>query len=114
MQHRWLALVLHAHNTPPRGMVEPGDTVSRTLKKEFGEEALNSLDVSDEEKREIEAHINQVFKRAGLPSSMLVYYLFTLCHCCNKVHNYYTHGSFLWVKLMQATLQILATQTMPG
>jgi len=32
----------------PGGMVEPGDTVSVTLKKEFGEEALNSLAVSDE------------------------------------------------------------------
>ena len=62
MRHRWLALVLHACSTPPQGMVEPGDTVSRTLKKEFGEEALNSLEVSDKEKKEIEAHINQLFK----------------------------------------------------
>ena len=30
------------------GMVEPGDTVSVTLKKEFGEEALNSLAGSEE------------------------------------------------------------------
>ena len=36
--------------------------MSGTLKKEFGEEALNSLEATDEEKRAIEAHINQLFK----------------------------------------------------
>ena len=45
-----------------QGMVEAGDTVSRTLKKEFGEEALNSLEATEQEKKEIEAHINQLFK----------------------------------------------------
>lgn len=43
-------------------MVEPGDTVSRTLKKEFGEEAMNSMDASETEKIEIERHINELFK----------------------------------------------------
>ncbi len=43
-------------------MVEPGDTVSATLKKEFGEEAMNSLEATEEEKKEIEAHINELFK----------------------------------------------------
>ena len=43
-------------------MVEAGDTVSATLKKEFGEEALNSLEATDEEKRKIEEHINHLFK----------------------------------------------------
>jgi ADP-ribose pyrophosphatase len=46
----------------PGGMVEAGDTVSATLKKEFGEEALNSLEATDEEKRKIEEHINHLFK----------------------------------------------------
>lgn len=45
-----------------QGMVEAGDTVSATLKKEFGEEALNSLEATDQEKKEIEAHINKLFK----------------------------------------------------
>ncbi len=43
-------------------MVDPGDTVSRTLRKEFGEEAMNSLEATEEEKKEIEAHVNELFK----------------------------------------------------
>lgn len=42
-------------------MVDPGDTVSATLKKEFGEEALNSLEATPEEKKKIEEQINQLF-----------------------------------------------------
>ena len=43
-------------------MVDPGDTVSRTLKKEFGEEAMNSLEATPEEKKRIEKQINELFK----------------------------------------------------
>ncbi|XP_064391626.1 ADP-ribose pyrophosphatase, mitochondrial-like [Halichondria panicea] len=46
----------------PGGMIDPGDTVSRTLRKEFGEEAMNSLEATEEEKKEIEAHVNDLFK----------------------------------------------------
>lgn len=42
-------------------MVDPGDTVSRTLKKEFGEEAMNSMEASEQEKGEIERQINKLF-----------------------------------------------------
>ena len=42
-------------------MVDPGDTVSRTLKKEFGEEAMNSIEASEQEKGEIERQINELF-----------------------------------------------------
>ena len=42
-------------------MVDPGDTVSATLKKEFGEEAMNSLEASPEEKHKIEKQINELF-----------------------------------------------------
>ena len=42
--------------------MDPGDTVSRTLRKEFGEEAMNSLEASPEEKRKIEKQINELFK----------------------------------------------------
>lgn len=45
----------------PGGMVEPGDTVSLTLKKEFGEEALNSLEASEAEKEEIQRKLNELF-----------------------------------------------------
>lgn len=43
--------------------MEAGDTVSATLKKEFGEEAMNSLECSTEEKEEIEKHINTLFHK---------------------------------------------------
>ena len=43
-------------------MVDPGDTVSRTLRKEFGEEAMNSLEASPEEKKQIERQISDLFK----------------------------------------------------
>ena len=43
-------------------MVDPGDTVSRTLRKEFGEEAMNTLEASPEEKQQIETQINELFK----------------------------------------------------
>ena len=60
-------------------MVEAGDTVSRTLKKEFGEEALNSLEAPEQEKKEIEAHINQLFQsgdRVCVVSGVMV--------CCGR------------------------------
>jgi predicted NUDIX family NTP pyrophosphohydrolase len=45
----------------PGGMVEPGDNVSATLKKEFGEEAMNFLEASDDEKQKIEEQIGKLF-----------------------------------------------------
>eukprot|EP01129_Flabellula_baltica_P017357 TRINITY_DN9600_c0_g1_i1.p1 TRINITY_DN9600_c0_g1~~TRINITY_DN9600_c0_g1_i1.p1 ORF type:complete len:299 (+),score=78.52 TRINITY_DN9600_c0_g1_i1:1256-2152(+) len=45
----------------PGGMVDAGDTVSLTMKKEFGEEALNSLEKSDEEKAQLEEQLNNLF-----------------------------------------------------
>ena len=41
--------------------MQAGDTVLGTLKKEFGEEALNSLEASEQEKKDIETRINQLF-----------------------------------------------------
>lgn len=45
----------------PGGMVDPGESVSLTLKREFGEEALNSEGVSAEEKEAIEAQVHKLF-----------------------------------------------------
>ncbi len=45
----------------PGGMVEAGDTVSLTLRKEFGEEALNSLEASPEEQAEIASNLDKLF-----------------------------------------------------
>ena len=55
-----------------KGMVDPGDTVSRTLRKEFGEEAMNSLEASLEEKKQIEKQINELFKEGHRVSHVCV------------------------------------------
>eukprot|EP00127_Corallochytrium_limacisporum_P007524 Clim_evm46s253 gene=Clim_evmTU46s253 len=44
----------------PGGMVEAGDTVSATLKKEFGEEALNSLEWDEERKTKLCAKVEEI------------------------------------------------------
>eukprot|EP01135_Chromosphaera_perkinsii_P000197 Nk52_evm1s48 gene=Nk52_evmTU1s48 len=50
----------------PGGMVEAGDTVSETLKKEFAEEALDSLEhTTPEEKIAIKKAIEEVFNSGG-------------------------------------------------
>jgi len=50
----------------PGGMVDPGEQVSATLKREFGEEALSSLTaVSPEEKKQIEESIGRLFAHGG-------------------------------------------------
>jgi len=45
----------------PGGMVDAGEAVTATLKREFGEEALNSLEASDSEKKQIEKRISDIF-----------------------------------------------------
>ena len=47
-------------------MVDPGDTVTNTLKKEFGEEALNSLEVSPEENKRIQESLEHLFHHGTL------------------------------------------------
>lgn len=46
----------------PGGMVEAGDTVSLTLKKEFGEEALNSIEMDEEKKNQVRKSLDELFK----------------------------------------------------
>ncbi|XP_012502621.1 PREDICTED: ADP-ribose pyrophosphatase, mitochondrial isoform X2 [Propithecus coquereli] len=50
----------------PGGMVDPGEKISATLKREFGEEALNSLQKSSAEKREIEEQLHKLFSQEHL------------------------------------------------
>lgn len=45
-------------------MVDPGELVTATLRREFGEEALNSLEeVSDSGKNAMEGKIEEFFRR---------------------------------------------------
>ena len=44
-----------------QGMVEPGDVVSETLKREFTEEALGALDKSEEEIAAVGKKIDDLF-----------------------------------------------------
>ena len=57
-----------------QGMVEPGDTVSATLKKEFGEEAMNSLEATTEEKKRIEEQISKLFSHGEKVSEVLLHF----------------------------------------
>ncbi|NXI36290.1 NUDT9 protein, partial [Galbula dea] len=50
----------------PGGMVDPGEKISATLKREFGEEALNSLQKSPEEKVELEKQLHRLFSQEHL------------------------------------------------
>ena len=43
-------------------MVDPGELVTVTLRREFGEETMNTLEVSPEERRAIEQKIKSLFK----------------------------------------------------
>lgn len=47
-------------------MVDPGEKISATLKREFGEEALNSLQKTSAEKREIEEKLHKLFSQDHL------------------------------------------------
>jgi ADP-ribose pyrophosphatase len=46
----------------PGGMVDPGEEMSLTAKREFGEEALNSLEMSDESRTELSIKLDTFFK----------------------------------------------------
>jgi len=46
----------------PGGMCDPGENLSLTLKREFGEEAMQSIDLPAEERVEVEKHIDELFK----------------------------------------------------
>ncbi|BFZ18401.1 hypothetical protein BsWGS_21439 [Bradybaena similaris] len=46
----------------PGGMVDAYEVITDTMKREFGEEALNSLQVSESEKQKIAASVDNLFK----------------------------------------------------
>ncbi|KAJ7329286.1 hypothetical protein JRQ81_015460 [Phrynocephalus forsythii] len=47
----------------PGGMVDPGEKLSAALKREFSEEALNSLRKTEVEKKEMEKQLNKLFSQ---------------------------------------------------
>ena len=47
-------------------MVNPGDNVPNTLKAEFGEEALNSLEATEQEKKQLSVWIDELFARGKM------------------------------------------------
>lgn len=48
---------------PSKGMVDPGEKITTTLKREFEEEALNSLQKSPEEKAKLEKQLQKLFSQ---------------------------------------------------
>ncbi len=52
-------------------MVDAGEMVSATLKREFGEEALNSLEMEEKEKSKLQLTINQLFNQGTLVRAWL-------------------------------------------
>jgi len=49
----------------PGGMVDPGEEVSVTLKREFGEEALNTVEADASAKEALEAQVDELFKNGA-------------------------------------------------
>jgi len=46
-----------------KGMVDPGEMVTTTVKREFIEEAMNSLAVSEDDQRRVNQQINDFFQK---------------------------------------------------
>lgn len=51
-------------------MVDPGEKISATLKREFSEEALNSLQKSAAEIKELEQQLDKLFNQQHLVVSL--------------------------------------------
>lgn len=50
----------------PGGMVDPGENISATLKREFGEETMASLELPEEQLQQLRADVDRVFKDGTL------------------------------------------------
>jgi len=49
----------------PGGMVDPGEHVTTTLRREFGEEALNTLEANEEIRKGVEKSIEELFDKGS-------------------------------------------------
>ena len=72
--------------------------MSKTLKKEFGEEALNSLEASEQEKAEIERHINELFQAGDkvclLTSTVCMVNVYTFQPL--RLYSFHRHSKSEW------------------
>ncbi|XP_074597992.1 ADP-ribose pyrophosphatase, mitochondrial [Brevipalpus obovatus] len=50
----------------PGGMVDPGELISATLLREFGEEAMNSLEMGEEEYKNLKNQLTDFFEKQGV------------------------------------------------
>ena len=64
--------VYNIHSFCSQGMVDPGEPLTVTLIREFGEEACNTLEVSPEKKIDIMHKLSQLFSK-GTAVSTFVY-----------------------------------------
>ena len=48
-----------------QGMIDPGELVSETLKREFGEETMNSLQADDDKKAKLKTQVAEFFKNGS-------------------------------------------------
>lgn len=46
-------------------MIDPGELVSETLKREFGEETMNSLEADDDKKAKLKTQVAEFFKNGS-------------------------------------------------
>lgn len=53
-------------------MVDPGEPVTYTLKREFGEEALNSLELPPEENKRLHGVLDDLFRHGTVVTTRLV------------------------------------------
>lgn len=70
-------------------MVDPGEKISTTLKREFEEEALNSLQKSPEEKAELEKQLHKLFSQdhfvVSSVSLVIASWAMHVTHCCMEL-----------------------------
>jgi len=48
-----------------QGMIDPGELVSETLKREFGEETMNSLEADSDKKAKLKTQVAEFFKNGS-------------------------------------------------
>lgn len=64
--------------------MDPGEKISTTLKREFEEEALNSLQKSPDEKAELEKQLHKLFSQEHFVVSSVSLVIGLLSSACNS------------------------------